>query len=147
MYKNPLWLLFLTVITLVTAWYGGVAFLRLHRYIQLDTQVETTDIQWSVKKLGEDRYRVNGAYSFIVEGQHYENLWMMQEVYRNPWAAEKALARHQSHRWTVWVDSSNPRYSSLQKTFPLKDCVSATVLLGLLTYFIGLGYYYKAKLQ
>jgi hypothetical protein len=66
---------------------------------------------------------------------------LTDEPFRNRWGAQEAITQYAAKEWRVWFDHKDPDYSSLQKKFPLKECVSAIFLWGLLLYFLWLGFY------
>jgi hypothetical protein len=145
MYKNPFWILFLAFLSLVTAWYVGRAFYLVYEYSVLQRNVPAKTIEWRVDELSDEQFVPEAAYTYEVDGKTYEGkgLWT-EQIYRNAYAAQLAImAFKQSPKrsWTIWFDPTEITHSSLQKTFPIKECIYAGLLSGILLYFIGLGYY------
>lgn len=142
MHSNPLYRAFLLVVILATLWYSGIALYRYHNFSRLSTQTPLISSEWHIREVSEDKFFLEALYTFstgkeIVEG----NTSWPRDFYRSSWAAEKDIPYYQKHHYIVWYDLSNPHHSSLQKSFPLKECVSAILLWGLLLYFIWLGFY------
>jgi Protein of unknown function (DUF3592) len=142
MHKNPVWLLFLGIISVIVLWYCGVALYRYYQYITLSEASKAANIEWSVKALSDEQYVVDAHYTFLVKGERYSGDTVFRdEVFLNAWAAEQELPKFSSQAWQVWYQPSNLNHSTLQKKFPLKECISAGVLLGLFLYFLWLGFY------
>lgn len=142
MHKNRLWLIFLSIVAAVTLWYAAVAFYKVHQYCSLTQVTSARTEQWSVKEIGRDEFAPYVHYSFMVNSVRYfgESL-VFAPYFRNAWAVEEEIPKLAEKEWLVWYNPSNPYYSTLQKKFPVKECIFAGVLFTLLLYFVGLGYY------
>src|SRR5262245_12349034 len=109
MHKNPVWLAFLIVISLVVAWYCGVAIYKLYRYSVLTAQASSTNIQWKVQELSDEEYIIHARYSFIVEGKSYVGETDFHDkVFLNAWAAEQELKNYTDKPWHAWYQPGNP---------------------------------------
>ena len=114
---------------------------ELYTYRVLTAQTKAQSVQWAVVELSDERYVLQGNYIFRVDGIEHAGSTTFDHPYRNAWAANKAMPEYANKQWEVWYSPKNLLYSSLQKNFPLKECVSAIILWGLLVYFIGLKLY------
>jgi Protein of unknown function (DUF3592) len=142
MHKNPVWLAFLAVISLVVLWYCGAALYKIYGYSRLTAEVQATSIQWGVKELADDQYIVKANYTFAVEGKIYQGETLFKDIiYMNAWAAEQAGLKNGKKNWKVWFQPNHYNHSTLQKKFPTKECYYAGAMLLLLLYFVGLGFY------
>lgn len=142
MHKNPMWLTFLIVIGLVVLWFVGSAFWKTYTYGRLDAHVPAKKIEWSVAKLSEDFFALQAHYDFEVSNHAFSGETVFKDdLYRNTYAAEQVIPIYAKEEKEVWYDRKNPQYSSLQKKFPLKECISAAFLTGLFIYFVWLGFY------
>lgn len=149
MHKNPFYLTFIGILVLVVFVYSGIALYKYHRYYSLNAEAIATIKNWSVlPKVKEfagwvyyENYQVKGDYSFESGNKTYEGSTIFNENYRNTWAAEQEIKKYEQQKWDVWYQLGNERHSTLQKYYPLKECVSAVVLWGLLLYFMWLGFY------
>ncbi len=104
------------------------------------------NIKWQVEQLNEDRWIIKADYRFKIKNKEYRGETLFKnDLYWNSWAAESALKVYSQKDWMVWYSSSNPQYSSLQKNFPLKECISTGILWIILIYFFGLGYYVATR--
>jgi hypothetical protein len=149
-HKNSLFLGFLGLLAAAASIYSAIALYKYYRYAVLDSQAPAQSIEWSIKVdkkkwplslLFEDNYRLLAMYSFSVEGKAMKGSTSFKENYLNSWAAEQAIKKNEQKNWIVWYQSGKVNHSTLQKNFPLKECVSAGVLWALLLYFIWLGFY------
>lgn len=142
MHKNLLWLTFLGSIIVVTLWFCGIAALELYKYSMLKNQAPVKTIFWTVKTIDEDLYHPHAEYSYLVKEKEYKTEETVKNLYyRNKSAAEEGVENLNQKQWEVWYDPKYPSYSSLDKSFPLKETLSAGVLIGVTLYFLGLGYY------
>ena len=142
MHKNPLWILFLFFLTIITLWFVGRAFYLMYEYSLLQKNVPSKTIEWTIEKMSEEQFVPEASYTYEVDGKNYQGKGLLIEnIYRNRWAAQEATKQFPQKPWLIWYDPSQIDHSSLQKTFPTKECIYAGVLSGILFYFIGLGYY------
>lgn len=147
MHNNLLWKAFLFVVLVYTLGYSAVAAYRYYEYARLtEKKTLTYPIVWDVFEKSDENYILISKYTYEVNGHlfHGEMPWS-DEPYRNAWAAKKAIEAYKKQTFTVWYDPSHPDYSSLQKHPPLKECVYALILWGLLLYFVWLGYYVAGR--
>lgn len=142
MHPNRYWLVFLAIVAAAVCWKSGVALYRLYGYYRLTARTEGNFSDWSVVRKSEENYVLKTHYTFQAGQRTYESEYeFSDQPFLNAWGAEQAIKRGKPARGDVWYSSSNPRISSLQKNYPLKECLSAALLWGLLCYFIWLGYY------
>jgi len=142
MHKNFCWLIFLFIVGAITTWHTGIFSVRLYQYYQLDAIASPTKVDWAVKPLSKGRFALVAEYSFLVQGTIYHGKTILKKpLFRNLWAANNSLPRYQSQQWKIWFSANYPHHSTVQKSFPLKECFYAGVLLLLFIYFLGLGYY------
>lgn len=142
MNPNRYWWIFLTIVAAAVCWKSAVAIYRLYGYYRLTAQTEAHFTNWSVVPLSQESYVLKTHYRFQVGQQSYEGDYLFSDrPYLNAWGAEQEIKRGRPSRGIVWYSARNPLISSLQKTFPLKESLSAALLWGLFCYFIWLGYY------
>lgn len=142
MHKNKFWLALLFVIMSVMLWYGGLASYKLYDYYTLSEKSTAVIAKWSVKKLNGEDFRVHAVYTYNVDGKiHSGETTFTDEKFLNPRAAERAIPDYANKKWIVSYQPKKEHHSTLQKKLPLKECISAAVLLALLIYFVSLGFY------
>lgn len=141
MHKNILWRAFIAFIFIATLWYTVIAVYRYHNYKSLNAQVDVTAIQWHAIEESPESFTIQANYRYTFNGNTYTGSSAWDSVYRNDWAAQEDIADFSKKRWKVWIDPGNPDHSSLQKKFPLKECISSVVLWGIFLYFLSLGFY------
>lgn len=142
MHKNPIWLIFLASVGILVMWFSGALLYKLYNYSVLTASTQTVELQWSVKEISDESYILEARYSYVVKGEKKRGAASLYDMpYWNAWAAEKAIAEFSSKPWKVWYSPSNSDYSTLQKKFPLKECISTGVLWLLFIYFTWLGFY------
>lgn len=145
-HKNHYYLLFMLVLLCIVVGYSGTALWRWYGYVRLSTQTTVKQVEWRVIEQNSSSYVVAGKYQFVVKDRDYTGeTEFFDDSYLNQWSAEQGMQRYQEKKWTVWYQPGNENYSSLQKKFPLKECLSALVLWGLWFYFFWLGVYVAQK--
>ncbi|SCA64105.1 hypothetical protein SCG7086_CA_00070 [Chlamydiales bacterium SCGC AG-110-P3] len=149
MHKNRIWMLLLVLILLAVAWFGAHTAISVYQYSVYTGSAVSETMDWSVIKIGDDKYHIQGHYRYTVDGTTYQGTSPLAETtYRNQWAARDRVQTLDSQGpWRVWHIIGDPSRSTLQKSFPLKECVSMALLCGLLLYFAGLGYYVASKTE
>lgn len=140
---NPqlVWKGFLGIIFCVAFIYTSYTLVRLYAYYRTSETIAVNQIEWAIHSVAEDDVRLQAHYRFSKNQIGYEGNFHWPDHYLNPWAAEEARQRFSQQAWTAWVDPSSPDYSTLQKTFPTKQCISALILWSLGIYFVLLGHY------
>lgn len=139
MHRNPYWTAFLITIGLVVIVYTGFTLVKIYQHSRLTQHVSPQTIQWSIKKLDEDDFILQGHYEFAWDGKNYSGQAMTDEHYLNAWATRDVLDRFNQRTFQVWFDPFHPQHSTLFKHFPIKYSIYAAILWLLFFYFIWLG--------
>lgn len=143
MNKNPALIAFITISFVVFLWFFSIAAYRTYGYYALSEETKPLNLNWFVEEISSDDFRVGAAYTYL-DGLSGETLFSDRK-FRNPSSADDELKVKASKNYVVHYDPQNIYHSSLQKTFPTKECVSAGVLFLLSLYFVGLGMYAQNK--
>lgn len=147
MHKNPLFLALLGLISLAFLWFAGIAGYQLYLYHSLDTPTTASVDLWDIEHKSDEEYLVSASYTYRVQEKLYNGKTIFNDwPFRNPWAAEELIKTRKKQKWTAWYNASNPSYSSLQKNFPSKECLSAGMLGALLLYFLWLSFYIPRRI-
>lgn len=147
---NPekIWKGFFVFLVAVALWFTAHALYLVVSYYTLDSTTRTRRIEWSVREKSSEFFIIEGNYHYQVNGEDYSGIsGMNDERFRNEWAAKDALKKEPHPEVTVWYSSWYYKHSSLQKTFPIKECVSALVLWALFIYFFRLKQYVAKKMS
>ncbi len=138
MHQNRIWLAFLAIISLVLLWHTAIFAFKFTRYSTLTSTALSTHTEWSIAKLGTDRYALHVKYSYDFNGKSFQNEETLgRPLFRNTFAAGKSMPGASPR--LIWFSPDNPDYSTSDKSFPLKEAVYAGVMWLLLLYFIWLG--------
>ena len=142
MNHNSKWSVFLIVMAIIAFGFSVKAAYLSYETIKLNNAAPALIHQWSVKPLTNEQYQIHADYTFFLKNISYAGKTTFgKPLYRNPYAAQKAIKSLASQEWKSWYDRANPHHSSLEKTFPLKDWIYAGILWGLFFYFVWLGRY------
>lgn len=141
MQKNATWIGLIIFVLAMTGWFGSKAAVNLQRYYSLTARAAVDVEKWEIVGNGSDRYFLKAYYtSPFGKGEG-----VLGTLFRNPWAAEKAKEKLEGQTLQIWFNPKNPTKAVFQKNFPIKSVLSASVLLGLTIYFIGLGIYVSSR--
>lgn len=142
---NPYWpwRIFLGILAFLIMVYMSFFIGKLYEYAILTKQVPAASVHWSVYSRDEDLFAARADYTFFLDGKQYagQTIWDDGERYPNPWALNHLMESLSKQNWQVWFKASDPNYSSLQKKFPTKECLSTVILWGVFAYFVMLGKY------
>lgn len=145
-YEKTVWGFLLGAMALVTLWFTVICIYHIFWYIAYNEKALAKDVHWSVKEISGDRYLLQPNYHFYVADKTYEAESLLESpVFRNPGTAEQAIPQYAKQTWTVWYSSFNPAYTTLQKSFPIKDTTSTVLLWGVLIYFYWLRFHYAPR--
>lgn len=141
MHGNRYWLMFLSLVLACAIGYTGWTIFKLYHYFSLSTSLPIEEVEWLVATGENDTFSPQAHYTFKYQDQIFKGQTTWSESYLNLWAAQEATSRLSNQIKKVWVDRNHLDNSTLQKIFPLKECLSTLALWMLALYFIGLGYY------
>ncbi len=142
MHRNPVWIGFLTIIAIITAWFITQAVDDLIDYQALSKQTPVDQVAWEVKKLSESHYVPRATYNFYVEGDSFNSSTTLDlRSFRNEYGVREDIKKLREREWNVWYDPDNPSHSALDKWFPLSSALSGGFMLAIFLYFIWLGRY------
>lgn len=141
MHRNPYWLILLAVVGSIVLYCSVDAWVKFHRYHTLNGTIKPIELTWSVQTYGEEEYGIEAHYRYYVASQEYRGQEEFLPRPRNPWAAQDLVKFYKTEAWLVYFSNHNPQDSTLQKSFPLKESISALILWILFVYFLWLGYY------
>lgn len=141
MHRNPVWLVFLVLFGILTAWYSGDALYKMYQYESLSKKTKPQTLALEVVDNGSGRFYYLGKYSIEIDGASYEGQQQLaQPIFRNEAAAQAFMDEYLHDPWVVWYSPQNPAKSKLQKNYPLKEVFYAAVMVVLLCYFLWLGF-------
>ncbi len=141
MHKNKVWLSFLILVILITLGNIGLATYRYLNYSHLQSQAPLLNYTTEIEEVAETYFYVIVDYAFQVNGKIYPGRsYSNERHFLNRWAADEEVKEITAHPPKVWFDRQNPAHSSLIKKFPTRDVGSSLALLGLLVYFLWIGF-------
>lgn len=141
MHRNPLWLIFIGIFSMILIWYTYDAATKWLRYSSLDSEAIARNVSFTVEKEVDDRFYLKGVYTFETGDREVRGESILTTpVFRNSIAASESVAKFEEREWKVWYSKAQPKYSTLLKKYPFKECLYATVLWALFIYFLWLGW-------
>lgn len=145
MKRSPMLTALLLTLAAAAIWFSGTAMFYQFKYHQLDANASATITKWSVHPISEEQYQIIAVYHFPYKTDVIDGETAFTPYVRNPYTAEQYIKENSHLKWTVWYNSANPHQSSLQKRFPVKECLYAATLWGIFIYFVWLGNYVSKR--
>ncbi|HRD55137.1 MAG TPA: hypothetical protein PLC42_01940 [Parachlamydiaceae bacterium] len=143
--KNSVWVLLFTLLVVSFLWFFVPAASNLYRYISLSATKEAFVSNWFVEEVSPGEFRIGASYFFTANGKQHQNETIFTSPkFRNPASADDELKKR-GDKVLAFYSPQNEDFSSLQNPFPLKECISALILLFLMFYFAGLKIYGEKK--
>lgn len=128
----PLTLLGSTVFLIL----GSFAMVSFYDYVRLSVRIEATIDRWKVIKKSSSSYPIQGSYQFEFQGKSWQGASILPPPHNlNRLAAKKIIERLPVGTRSVWIDPRNPKFSSLEKRFPLKPVLYSLTAFGVTLYF------------
>jgi len=132
----------LTVVSLgVAGWFIGKFSVEWYRYHQLASESCAQVHAWGINEVKKGNYAIYAKYSFENLGQILVGKTVFKLKFNNEIAAHATLEDWKKQQWTVYFNPNNPRISTLQRPFPLKELVHGLIGLAALFYFLFLKRY------
>lgn len=144
--KMRIFIAFIVIITIIVLGYAGAALYKVYQYNRLSAETNAENVSFSVKPHNDEKFFLHSSYYYKVNGKDYPGETTFTTAYRNPYAAEEAMKEISKNYKTVWYDPSDPSFSSMDRSFPMKLVVYASILFAIWNYFIWGGYYYTKSL-
>lgn len=143
--RNPVLSAILLLVALAALWFSGIAIYKQFRYYQLDATAPATVTNWTVNRISDEQYQIVAVYNFPFNNTPIDGQTAFVPYLRNPYTAEQYIKENAQLHWNAWYNSGNPHDSTLQRKFPLKECLYAGVLWGIFIYFVWLGNYVQRQ--
>lgn len=134
-----LWKVLITLTSLVSIWFFGLAVSKLWEYYSLNASTKGVEVRWTVIQAPSAKFAIEAFYHFQVAEKVYEGKTSFADpLFLSPLAAETAIKEIEQKQWDVWYNQSNPNKSSLQKLFPFKACIHFLLTFAVVLYFFFL---------
>lgn len=113
--------------------YRSIEGVLLYRLTLSKASVE--QINFTVQEGSWGRYYLEGSYRFRFKDELFEGKTRLSHpVFLNLPSAEEEAIKADKEKWTVYFDAQRPSWSTLERTIPFKEIVSALLL------WVSLGY-------
>ena len=130
------WVALLVISGGIALWFMAIALLGVVKFALLNSTGTAQVLHWDVHEISSSQFAIEAKYQFrIKENAYIDKTKFESPRFLNRFAAESHIAHRSDKSWKVWYSSSNPRYSSLEKIFPQKQCFQALLTLGVFAYF------------
>jgi hypothetical protein len=117
-------------------WFAGSSCLDLWTYSRLDVRYPAKIFKWEIERKSASQFVLIAHFIYEVRGETYQGKTRLKKpYYLNEASAEAKVKEFETKCWAVWVDASFPQFSSLERSFPLKNVLYGVICLGILVYF------------
>lgn len=141
MHGNRYWIALLLVVGFCTVYFGYKSLQSLETYGTLSARTLTSTTEWAIQEGRRGKLIPYVRYTFSVAGKRYQGQSAMpQYKFLGRSASDTVLKELSGKRHLVWYNPSHPHSNTLQKSLPLKECLSAITLLGVFVYLMYIGY-------
>lgn len=110
--------------------YTGIALWKVASYTQMSASSTGEVLNTSINKVGSDKFELRVHYTF----PQGEGEGPIRTLFRNKISANT----YNINDLQVWYNPKHPEQSTLDRAFPVKACVYALILIGLVTYSFAL---------
>lgn len=121
---------FSLVICLVALIYTLFTLHKVYSWFTYSASTTPTSVALSVKQFSDEEFRIHARYQFL--GETHEETWETP-TFKNSFAAEHEIKTLSPT--TVWYNPRDLSHSTLQKSFPLKQCIYSALLWAIGGYF------------
>ena len=97
--------------------------------------------KFEIKNDKRDKYEVLASYAFQVANKTFDNKKTFENFFLNTLSAKSYVESLSKKDFMVWYNSKNPNISYIEKKFPVKNCVYASLAFVIFIYFLILKYY------
>lgn len=96
---------------------------------------------YQIREYKKNKYKALITYSFKVNDKIFVKKNFFRKIFLNQFNADEFVSKISKENFYIWFNKKNPNFSSLEKTFPIKNCVYLSITLLIFFYFIILKYY------
>lgn len=135
--SKPLSILILVIAGALTLWRSSQALIGLWDYLRLDAQATAQIKSWQSQQISSTQFAPSASYSYEWEGEERNgSSHLPPPYYPNRFAAEEVSAHEKLGNRLIWIDSSHPSYTALERRFPVKSSIYAVCSLAIFLYFL-----------
>ncbi len=128
-----------SLMILAASIYTGFSLWRYWQYVRLDGVAAISSVEWNVHTNSEESHQIKADYTYSYRGHEYSGMTVFAKpVFINHLGAEYALKDFANESHQVYVSTTDPELSSLERNFPMKELISAVILWGIIVYLFSL---------
>jgi len=135
------WILVLIISGSIFVWFSFQLFLQTNKYIILNTPIKANIEKLEVNNDNKNKFLAVASYSFDVANKTFIHKGVFEKKFINPLSAKAFCENISKNDFIIWYNSKNPNFSSVEKNFPIKNCVYSIITLIVFIYFLILKYY------
>ncbi|NGX28538.1 MAG: hypothetical protein K940chlam1_00719 [Candidatus Anoxychlamydiales bacterium] len=134
------WMVVLFLSGFIFCWFGFKTVNQINYYFVLDQASKAHIDKVKVKDLGKEKFEVLASYYYKVG----EEFFFKTETFKNKFLnydAAQTFGSKISKDISIWYNFKNPKISTMEKIFPIKNLVYSILTLIVFIYFVIMKYY------
>lgn len=116
-------------------------FKELYNYQSLKVKVPISVNEWRLDEVGNNKFKIVASYQYKFEKEIFHEKRAFRKIFINSDAALLYLKQQANEDLFVWVDPFKPKKSSLEKIFPIRQCINSILAIAIFIYFLVFKYY------
>jgi hypothetical protein len=141
LHRNPIWIAFFALVVLIALFFLFKAGAGVVSYYSYSKSAEAVIKKIEVVEQDPGKFILWARYSFVHEGSEIEGEGLVGGPYYNKFVAEQKASKLDGVSLRVWFKPKNPQIATFSRVFPIKQLISAAVLVLIAVYFFILGKY------
>lgn len=122
-------------------WFSIKAFIDLNSFYRLTNETKASIEKVAIKNFKNKYFKIEVTYSFTASNIKYFNSKTLKKVFINKYVANEFIQEYSKRDLIVYYNNTNPKISDIEKSFPIKTIIYATVTTLIFLYFVILKLY------
>lgn len=117
---------------------------EIHTYFLLNQKITATLEDCKIINYKSQKYKIYVSYTYNVNNKIFKNNSSYSKNFINYINANDFKEKISKNVFYIWYNKMNPNISSVEKTFPIKNCFYLIISFLVFIYFLILKYYLYA---
>lgn len=135
------WLIALLLPVIIFFLYAYKTINEINIYLLLNDYIKANFERCEIKNDKRNKCDVVAFYHFKIDDKIFTNRYLFKKKFLNSITAKEYIENFSKNDLTIWFNTKNPNISSIEKKFPIKNCVYITIVFAVFIYFLILKYY------
>jgi hypothetical protein len=114
---------------------------QINTYLLLKKNVLANVDKLEIRLDKKNRYEILAFYSFKIGNKVFFNKNCLRKKFLNILSAQDYIKKNSEKKVIVWFNPKNPNITSIERKFPIKNCIYSVLCFSIFIYFVILKYY------